>query len=737
MSLFHRYDGFDRSGNQKRAGRVRSAIWFASHGKVESLVRRETGVILPVGQTTPALLRVLVYNIMENCVGFASGWDLDGPGMRMPFGPVARVPSYAFSSGDWIREALCLPFTGQEMGARLREASHSLERGVRFAWGESDGRHGRIKIYGDGDVFKASDCLAEGLATLYRGILEACVERLKTKGDEGATELQLGLKQSRLGDEFTQTVSRNREALVENPQLARSFGTGTGAVEPVRVLTDHTLFAAAAVIPECALTLFTVQCGHGKRGYVLDVLGGKPTDGARYLLQVVSEQNKFDEITVNFAGTCGYGKGGCPAIQINGGNETWKSPHQFKVKYKTTRMTDRFGLFVKRFLIPDSDALVPEEYIISTRGCSSGSSRRATIHSFPPFKSWGKISFGYNPDAAKRKTGRMEGFLDAWFLEGELGYYIGDSTWKFKKGKIEDYFPKLGAAAGSVVRGIDALTGAAEEENKKYGKIVKVQLKSKVSLGADVELLESRGYYDVDFGGKIDFKLDPLIGADVHVDILQVLIRRAPGISSFLTMVREKAAKGFDNKKVSASAIVELNLIISGQVAATLAWKKNAKDKWLSTEGDKTAKRSVSLTVSLIGKVRAEAKIFYVKITVGVGFELKGARSKTEGIGGVMDLFATTAEGKPAVGGEFIFTGATIYYLYYAEVCVEENPNIKDKKSGNSGVGRYGEETSAEKVFTRREEKSGSHVLLEPRTWPEWSNEKDKEKGVGIAKLDI
>ncbi len=102
-----------------------------------------------------------------------------------------------------------------------------------------------------------------------------------------------------------------------------------------------------------------------------------------------------------------------------------------------------------------------------------------------------------------------------------------------------------------------------------------------------------------------------------------------------------------------------------------------------------------------------------------------------------MDLFATTAEGKPAVGGEFIFTGVTIYYLYYAEVSIRENVNQEGKKSGNSGVGRYGKEADAKKSYTRREEKSGSHELLKPRTWPDWSNENDKKKGVEIGTLDI
>jgi hypothetical protein len=254
-----------------------------------------------------------------------------------------------------------------------------------------------------------------------------------------------------------------------------------------------------------------------------------------------------------------------------------------------------------------------------------------------------------------------------------------------------------------------------------------------VTLGADVELLEAKGGYDVDFGGKIEFKLDPLIGADVQVDILQILIKRAPGISPFLTMVREKAAKGVNTEKVALTAVVELNLIITGQTAISMEWKKQAKDKWLSTAGDKTAKRSVSLTVSLEGKIKVEGRVFFVKVTFGAGFEVKGSRRKTEGVGGVMELFATTAEGKPAVGGEFIFTGATIYYMYYAEVSVKENQNSQDNKASRIAPGRG---ANAKKSYARREE-SGKHELLKAKTWPKWNNDQDKDKGVDFGKLDI
>ncbi len=103
-----------------------------------------------------------------------------------------------------------------------------------------------------------------------------------------------------------------------------------------------------------------------------------------------------------------------------------------------------------------------------------------------------------------------------------------------------------------------------------------------------------------------------------------------------------------------------------------------------------------------------------------------------------MDLFATTAEGKPAIGGEFIFTGATIYYLYYAEVSIRESENGNGRKHGRTD-GNTGQGTAKKKSkeYTRREEKSGKYELLAPQTWPKWSNDNEKKKGAGFEKLDI
>jgi hypothetical protein len=143
-------------------------------------------------------------------------------------------------------------------------------------------------LYGDGDVFLASKRLAEGLAFVYRGVLEASARHLETRGEAGVDELEQGLRQSRLGDEFPQTVSKNREALVDNPQLRVAIGVSGGLVAPA---VAAPLKPPQEFVPECSITAFSLQCGHGKRGYVLDAMG----DGGGKILRVVTAEVSIRE----------------------------------------------------------------------------------------------------------------------------------------------------------------------------------------------------------------------------------------------------------------------------------------------------------------------------------------------------------------------------------------------------------------------------------------------------------
>lgn len=186
----------------------------------------------------------------------------------------------------------------------------------------------------------------------------------------------------------------------------------------------------------------------------------------------------------------------------------------------------------------------------------------------------------------------------------------------------------------------------------------------KIELSGDIELQEVETSHQVELGGSVSLNMSPLIEADMTLDIVHWLIKCAPpGYSQFLEEVRERAAKGIGSKNINANAVVALDLTISGGLGGKLAWKKPANKPW---RGDATGKAALSF--KLKAEVSADATIFYVKIQIGMTATLASDAGDAEGVGATFNLNAVVAQGKPALDGFIEFTGAAIYYTYYAEV---------------------------------------------------------------------
>ena len=235
-----------------------------------------------------------------------------------------------------------------------------------------------------------------------------------------------------------------------------------------------------------------------------------------------------------------------------------------------------------------------------------------------------------------------------------------------------------------------------------------------VSLGGDIELKENNNTHEVDIGGEISFKMDPLVKADVRTDLLEWLILAAGPYAVFLKKIKTKAAQGIGTKNINAKAVIAIELVIVGEVKASLKWSKSAQDKWLTTEGDKSGAAEAGVTVGLEAKIRVETKIFYVVITMGAELHVKGAASTTEGIGIFASLYATTEKNKPAFGGSVKFTGAAIYYTYYAEVGSEEVDSDEEKdqsggrrnsKTGSKTKSKFKEDRMEKLIEIRSEER--------------------------------
>src|SRR5690625_7159927 len=116
-----------------------------------------------------------------------------------------------------------------------------------------------------------------------------------------------------------------------------------------------------------------------------------------------------------------------------------------------------------------------------------------------------------------------------------------------------------------------------------------------------------------------------------------------------------------------------------------------------------------------MAKIHADTCIFFVKVTIGGEVHLMGATSESEGIGGLLTLYATTDKGKPRVGGSTKFTGVAIYYAYDAEVSRKEQAS--DSKAQGRSRDLFNESPELEaKVNEKKLEKLVD--ILPASEWP-------------------
>ena len=339
-------------------------------------------------------------------------------------------------------------------------------------------------------------------------------------------------------------------------------------------------------------------------------------------------------------------------------------------------------------------------YTIEKSGCSGSEGYTAKVHAFPSFKWEGSASLGYEQTDGTNNDDKDFGQKkkkSEFGLKVELNGNVGKKDWKFETGAKRDaerYMPGIQNTMRGLIYKLDDYYRKADTSK---GLVRFTVTWPSISIGGNIELLEDKNDFSVDVGGEVFLKLDPLIKADIRTDILEWLISFT-AMGPFLQKIKSKAADGVGSDNLNAKAIIAIDLIVTGEASANLNWKKSASEKWLSTSGDKAMEAKAGVTIGLEAKIQAEAKVFYVKITMGAELHVKGAENTSEGIGIFLTLYATTEKDKPAVGGKVKFTGAAIYYTYYAEIGKEDvvsDSGSNQKRTRNAGS-VFGPKTSQE-----------------------------------------
>ncbi len=523
-----------------------------------------------------------------------------------------------------------------------------------------------------------------------------------------------------------------RETPTNSPRPKESGSSAGAEVEtdtasaPANRPVDHGPHASAAAtsvvrkseepkeekVPVCEMTKFSLRCDHySERGYLLDAMKGEPNfNGVDTVIQVIGIEGKPDHINLAFAGTCVHGKTECPSLVINGDtfNETAvASPHKFPVLApKPSREVKSFKDFLRYCMVPKLGSLDPQIYSVKANGCADIESCEAKVHAFPTFKWSGKVSMGYTTKDDK-----------GWELKAGLKGNIAKNTWNFEAGAPSDFFPEIHAIIGPVVDRIKELSSRGAQlipgvDNQQADKRIKADLSSAVALAGELELQETEQSHKVDIGGSLALKMDPLIEAEVSTDILDWVAAKESPIGKLIQEIRARAEKGVGNDTVNASAEIKLELTVTGGLTADLTWKKPAGRPWRSEKG-KTSQGSAHLLLGLKGTAKAEASVWFVKMAIGLELSLQSAKSDAEGIGAVISLWSTTVNEKPTLGGKVEFTGATIYFAYYAEI------SRRDMKSDDAS-GQDFKRGKRRETEVKADDKTakGSIEILSACHWP-------------------
>lgn len=530
----------------------------------------------------------------------------------------------------------------------------------------------------------------------------------------------------------------------QSANLAQEPGLGPESIAPQPAANDET-----DEEPVCELTKLTLSCDHlGPRRYLLDGITSEPNvNDVDRAIQVISKKDEPDHIKVAFSGTCVHGNDQCPSITISGGGTDeiiTASPHKFPVlSPEAGREVNSFTYFLRHYMVPSLDALDHEIYTIKSNGCADMEPCEAKVHAFSTFKWGGSVSAGYKDQDGKQ----------SWGFEGRLKGEIGNRDWKIEAGigrNTDDFFPNIRSVIDDMLERLREITsarvkaiGGLTSENTAFDpeEITKSSITwPQVSLGGNVELQEIANSHSVGFGGELFLKMDPLIKADLKIDIIDWLVIKKTPHRKFFRTVRDRVREGVGTNNVNASADLVVELSIEGGLEADLKWERAAGKRWRGEDSDKSAEMSTSLLIGLRGSVEVTARMFYVKAKAGVEIKLQGARKDSEGIGAVMNFWATTANDKPRLGGRVDFTGAAIYYAYYAELGSSETDTgdvSTAVKSGRDRRAQMKDQTQPKKSAEINERVMSKLVdIFKPNHWPK-KPESEKQDGYELDEIDL
>ena len=510
-------------------------------------------------------------------------------------------------------------------------------------------------------------------------------------------------------------------------------------------IVDDNAFSMISDASKCTLEKITIKCSHYKdRKYELSIT--KDTPYEKRLLQVLSgsKTNSADELDITVGGTCDNFQpstsdealksdllkrpnknGCCPAFKITGNNTLIEQPGPAKVKLLSkskSKVDTSFVGFFKEIVIPSD---IPSEiYEISGTTCNGEQPIKATIEAFPNVGWEGSVSLGFAYETHKDSNfNQNQGYKKlkvngAWNISGSINAFYDSHKWDLgakhsgQQHKDSNFATKgLFDGAQKVLNEICPLFS---EIKSKYATVT-INWPN-ITLSGGIKLIEKTNSNKVLPEGNVKISFAPLFGANLTVDVLNILITAAstmvggPALANFLMEVREKAKEGTDpDRALGASAEIGIDFIIGAKIDGFIEWKTEDAEKW-----DTAGQVSPSIPIELKGYIKVEVKVFIVKIGAGA---YVGATTSIE-----LALTAKHENNKPSIEGKLAFTGITVYYAYFYEVKVRAT---KPKNYGPPPEHKKGDGAGPKK------EKMEKFQWIKPAE-VKWPNDSNKDQPLSI-----
>lgn len=475
----------------------------------------------------------------------------------------------------------------------------------------------------------------------------------------------------------------------------------------------------------CLVDTLIFSCGHGDRGYTVDLL----TEDLP-ALQVISTRHEPEKLIVSTSTStsCGFGNEYCPTIMLgNKSNAQWTAFDPTKpIELSPQDNEVTFIDLIERMIF---NAEVPREtYIVRPMICNGEAgpyvplNEWTTIEVFNEMEfkmgvtlGWAhpavdekKLMFIYEPQKSFKLGGSLEGKY------GRKSFKIEADSTKAPSGAL----PLIGTLIEKIGKSIFLFDMIV-----RFGEDVTGAIKfPEVSASGGIELSERKGKPLVGPKGSIKISCAPLIGFTLKVSLLNLLLRYggplfgpgAAGVCSCLLLLKEHFAS--DPKSFEVEIDMTIDDDIRGDIGIEYDWEK--------VEPSGTIGGGIGL--QLEGRVVGAAKVFFVEFAgagkIGLA-AAKGEGSEPSRFGAKLN--AALSDGQPILDGELYFTGVAFYYLFYMEVAIagaesEKKDTTAPKSKTLPAEGENADERKKPKTSSKRsnrKEYKGSSLLMEPWSW--------------------